>query len=147
MTAKKIRHLPVTLSDTERKQRAERLAECIQKKAAISADRKTATSLAYRATQEVDAEIQVLSEVVSKGQETREVEVEERKDLGRRVLEVFRTDTKELVDSRQLSIEETQDDLPFQREQGEHAVSHRVIDDDENDPTPRGKRRRPGANA
>jgi hypothetical protein len=152
-TPKKIRNLPVELDDEERKQRGERLAECIMKKAAIAVARRTATSLAYRETQEVDAEIAALSDIVATGKEIREVEVEERKDLSARILKVIRLDTGELVDSRQLSIEELQDDLPFERSAGEHAVqwvSDEPFEESEEpapEPAPRRSRKRPGANA
>lgn len=130
----KVRMAPVELSEVERDQRAQRLAELVQKKAQVSEAKRTYASLAYRELKEIDAEIRVLSEVVSTGKEIREVEVEEVKDLRNRLLNVIRLDTKEVIDSRQLAFEELQEDLPWERNEGERAVSHVAREPEEDEP-------------
>jgi hypothetical protein len=119
-----IRHLPCKLSREEYEQRTQRLCERLNKRQDIAAQKIAQNAIWYRELKETNAEIETLTKTVATGEEIREVECIEEKDLDRRVLVVRRLDTGAVVDSRPLTVEECQADLPFTRAQGERGVSY-----------------------
>jgi hypothetical protein len=108
-----VRLLPVALSADERAQRSLRLAERLSRRRDVQHEKRTAVEIAGRELRDLELEIDALTEIVASGHEIREVRCTERRDLDRRVLEVVRLDTDDIVDSRPLVEAELQVELPL----------------------------------
>ena len=120
------RQLPVVLTGEERAQRALRLASLHREKDDLEKTRRDHANTINEKLKEVDAEMRALVPVVETGREHRTIKIEHRKNFENRKIETFRLDTNEVIDSRQLAIDEMQDDLPFDRESGERHTSYKT---------------------
>ncbi len=115
---KTTRKLICTLTDDEANERASKASELDQEKRRIDADRKSTASVFREQLKHLDKQIAELTEQATTKQELREVECEERESLvnGCEVVEVWRTDTNELIetlDNDPLEVDERQPGLPF----------------------------------
>ncbi len=101
------------LTEEEKLQRAGKLAAKISEKRRLESELDFERKRIKKEIEKADREIYHLSEVVGNGKEKREVEVEMQRDFESKTFRVIRLDTGEIVDSRQLSESELQDDLPM----------------------------------
>ena len=98
--------LECDLTPLEREQAGEQLSTRIDEKLQLMASHKESKAAMKRKEDELEAEIKRLAKAHKTGKELRPVFTEERPDLRRSVVEVFRTDTGELVTTRPLSQDE-----------------------------------------
>jgi hypothetical protein len=105
------RTLPVRLTEDEITQRGRAIAKFVKDQTEIEEAKKTAMS-GFKEKLDVCAEsIGKLSRSITTGEEDREVECHWNKDFGRRVADLIRNDTGEVVETRPLSADEMQEKL------------------------------------
>lgn len=98
----KTRSLPVRLSREERELRASQLTETIAKHDQVDGERKAAAAGYKASVDRLNEEIRKLATAVRSGVEHRDVEIEERPTHDF-MINVYRIDTEELVDTRSMT--------------------------------------------
>lgn len=104
--------VPCGLSDDAKKGKLERIAEALGDKKEVKAAMKLATSEHRTRINELDKEMEVLREQVATGKELRSVSVVERKDYRKNLVEILRVDTRDVVETREMTTEERQETFP-----------------------------------
>lgn len=113
MTKKLLKSLPVELTDDEVLIRAKELTVAMAEEEALIAKIKAFRSNNERTIKDViRPQIAKLQDVVHTGVEDREVECEQRPDYTRKIMEIVRLDTDEVVESWQIKQAELQTALP-----------------------------------
>ena len=123
--ANEFRSLPVPLTDDELKLRADQLATKVKDKAAIEIEKKCANDGFKTRLQDVEGDIQELSTTVKAKQEYRPVECSWVENLKGYTMELRRSDTGTVVDTRPMSHDERQKSFRFANGQ------KRAVADDE----------------
>jgi plasmid stabilization system protein ParE len=98
--------LEVELTASERQEAAEQLSARIDEKLQIMAQHKEQKAAMKRKEDALEDEIKRLAKAHKTGKELRAVPIDERQDIRRGVVEVYRMDTDELVTRRPLSEDE-----------------------------------------
>lgn len=102
----------VGLSKEAKDKKLERIAEALGEKKQVKAEAKLATSDHRTRINELDKEMETLREQVATSKELRSVSVVEHKDYRRNVVEIARADTREVVETREMTVEERQQTFP-----------------------------------
>lgn len=113
-----VRALPVKLTDEQIQKCGEKLAEM---EIDLQSTRELAAAAAtkYRERKKALAEsIATVSQQINDGQEQRPATCELRPDYKRNTMEVVRTDSNEVVETRALTLDERQDELDLGIEEG-----------------------------
>ena len=105
------RQLPVTLTQEEINLRAMDLARRIDEIDDVHAEKAEAMAGFKQRFEELENIKNGLARVIRSGFEYRDVQVEERPNHDRKVVETYRTDTGERVDVRAMREDEMQEDL------------------------------------
>jgi hypothetical protein len=100
------RRLPVKLTSEELLAKADELSRKLGDKQQEERDQKTTKDAMKERLSGLDAEIASLAEIVRSKQEERLVDIYERFDTGRLVVEQIRLDTGEVVGTRTMTVEE-----------------------------------------
>lgn len=100
------------ISEDVKKTKLERIASALGEKKDVKAEMKLATSEYRTRINELDKEMETLREQVSEGKELRSVSVAEHKDYRRNVVEIVRADTREIVETREMTADERQQTFP-----------------------------------
>lgn len=103
------RWLPVTLTENEILERSKALAETLQTKRRVENEKANEMRNYGEQLKDLAGEIAKLGQVVATGEESRSVNCEQRHNEGR--IEVVRLDTGEVIESREASGDELQNDL------------------------------------
>jgi hypothetical protein len=106
------RTLPVKLTEAEIQQKANALAEKVDEQAVVKTLAKGAAADYKKRLEDLTADASALSRQIRSRSEDRPVECIESPDYHRGMMDISRIDTGEVVDSRQLSYEERQQELP-----------------------------------
>lgn len=106
------RILPVELTDVEVQQKATNLAEKVEEIATTKALAKNAAANFKDRLDDLAADASRLSREIRSRTEDRAVDCEESPDYRRGMMDIVRCDTGAVVDSRQLTYEERQQELP-----------------------------------
>jgi hypothetical protein len=107
----KTRQLPVTLTDDETKLRGQALARTIKAIDETELGRVESNKNFKSELERLEIEKHVLSNTVNNGFEYRDVQVEERPNHEKKVVETFRLDTGDRVDVRAMREDEMQEEL------------------------------------
>jgi hypothetical protein len=105
------RSLPVKLTQEELDLRRDKLAELVRDISTAEQARSDAASAAKKEIDKLDASAGSIAREIRERSEYRQVEVTREKDYRRRIEEVIRSDTGEVVDSRVLGDDEMQGKL------------------------------------
>lgn len=116
-----IRHLPVALTPEEFDVKAAEMAQAEIELGDLTVAKSTAASDFKAKIDTVKGRLAVLAGVVDKRSEVREVECEESMNLDRKIVEIVRIDTGEIVDTRGITGADIQQALPHMRVDGEGA--------------------------
>lgn len=122
----KTRILPVRLTREEREIRSTQLADTISKRDQVDGEKKSAMAGYKTKLDDLNAEIRKLSGAVRTGFEQRDVEIEER-PTSDFMINVYRVDTGELVDTRSMTDSEREkfaQAVLFARSEDTKAKSH-----------------------
>lgn len=111
--ANEFRSLPVPLTDDELKLRADQLATRVKDKNAIETEKKAANDGFKTRLTDAEDDIQKLSTTVKTKQEHRPVECSWVENLKGYTMELRRSDTGQVVDSRPMSHDERQKSFRF----------------------------------
>lgn len=107
----KTRQLPVNLTQEEVNIRALELARRLEEISDVQAE-KTEAMAGFKARfEELDKATERLGRIIRSGFEYRDVQIEERPNHEKRVVEIYRTDTGDRVDVRAMTEAEMQADL------------------------------------
>lgn len=112
-----VEKLPCRLTPREKELRADDLAREIKRQDELKKSKAEAARVFADTLKDVDARIADLSEQVRTGVERRDVELAERPDYARGVVEVFRMDTGETIRTRSIEPAERQQALFAEAEQ------------------------------
>lgn len=104
--------LACKLSHDERIERVQQLADRLIEQGHVEAEKKQAIEDFKAKLKAIDSRVGELIEAVKTGIEYRPVQVEERADSGRRVVETVRLDTGDVVSTRTMDDEDRQVSLP-----------------------------------
>lgn len=107
------RKLPVQLSESEKALRGEEMAREVANHARLEVEKKEETKRLGELVKQSDERIAELATQVNTGIEQREVRCIELLDHGRNLVELQRTDTREVIDSRPMRADERQTRMPF----------------------------------
>ncbi len=107
------RLLPVRLTVDEMQARGEALAGLVQEYDVVEDDKKTSNSVATDRLKEIREEMGKLKTIILNQTEPREVEIFEKADYQRGMMDIFRCDDGTQVDSRPLSRAEMQQEINF----------------------------------
>lgn len=111
------KELPVKLTEEEKKAYSEELAKSHEEQEAIEAEKKT-TAKQYTDTLTVISERQKkLSKAIVTGEEVRTVLCELHREWDSGLIQVVRTDTKEVIDTYPIPDDEMQEHIDFKGEQ------------------------------
>lgn len=105
--------VPCSLDGDERAVKSDRIVEALGETKVEKGLMKEATSGHRKIINELVKEVENLREQLAAGTEMREVYVAERKNYREDLVEVYRLDTMEMVESRPLTKEERQDAFPI----------------------------------
>lgn len=103
--------LPVKLTEQEVAEKAKQLALLDQQKKALEEKKKAQASLIKGQVEIVEEEMAELFHAVSKEEERREVECNRMFDYDTGTASLYRSDTGELLESREMTAEERQGEL------------------------------------
>lgn len=106
-------YLKYTFDEDEKKELADKMADCISKKIEAEGNLKSIQTQFKSEIAKVDAELSQASEKYRSGFEMRNIECRVDRDYGRGVITIFRCDTGEFVKERAMTAEERQQDLPM----------------------------------
>lgn len=106
--------LPVKLTPEEEVQRARRLGQLSNDLERHDKEVQLYKAAKHRERKPIYAAWQNILRVVSTGMEERDVEITHRKDFAKRVIQVVRVDTGEVVDSHPMDESDMQEGLPFE---------------------------------
>lgn len=111
MREKETRNLPVELTDEEFIAKSKELSKK-NKELETTEEEKKKTAADFSARiKTIEGEIKQLAQIVNTSTEYREVEIYERKDYERSVVNCYRRDTGEYVESRPMTRQERQKEL------------------------------------
>jgi len=96
------RSLQVPLTTEEITVRAKELSEILEQRSGVESAMKCYATSCKKEIAEMDIKINSLCQVVSSGKEYRQVDVTEKPNYERGLMETFRLDTGEIVDYREL---------------------------------------------
>jgi hypothetical protein len=116
------RQLPVFLSPEEFEAKAIELASASNQIEVLLGEKKDAAADYKLRIDRLTAERNRLADIVERKAEVREVECEERLNMDRKMVEIYRTDTGEFVESRGILPKDIQQGLRF---------SHDEVDEDD----------------
>lgn len=105
------RQLPVKLTEEERLARATKAGELSKKYRETESQKKATTSALGAQLKELRAEMEISLDASRTGIETQLVQVEKRRNEQRCTIELVRLDTKEVVETRSMTVEERQGKL------------------------------------
>lgn len=105
------RMLPVCLNEVELLTKAALLSAKVQELATEEDDQKDAKAAMKKRLDDLNRDITDIAKIVREKAEPRPVEVHESKNYARRIVEVVRVDTGEVVDSRPMTEQERNVDL------------------------------------
>jgi len=114
-----IRNVPVTLTQDEFEQRAAELAAVNQELEALDRNRKAAASGFKGQIEKAQGRLSKLVLIVAKRAEYRDVNCSQRINPDAKIVEIVRSDTGEIVDTRALTSQDLQDSLIFLNEQAD----------------------------
>lgn len=100
------------ISEDSKRQKLGRIAEALGEKKEVKAEMKLATSTHRAQINDLDKEMEVLREQVATAKELRSVSVAEHKDYRKNVVEIVRVDTREVVETREMTADERQEMFP-----------------------------------
>jgi hypothetical protein len=100
------------ISEDVKKTKQDRITEALGDVKKTKGEMKEATSGHRKAIRELENEIENLRTQVTSGKELRAVSVAEHKDFRRNLVEIVRVDTREVVDTREMTIDERQETFP-----------------------------------
>lgn len=104
-------NLPVGLTDDELDQRRDRLVNLLREAQLVESEKKMANTAFANKLKDLNDEIHTIAAEVRSREEYRDVSIAKRKNFTLGVLEVFRIDTGEIVDSDPLGPKDRQMDL------------------------------------
>lgn len=114
--------LPCALSDDELRARGEELGKLVDQRVAKEAEKKETTKMLKEEVDALGEKIVRMATIVRTKEEERPVEVVERPNLAKRMIEHYRLDLHELVSSRPMTpsevVEFEQKVLPFESLRG-----------------------------
>ena len=102
----------VGLSKDAKDEKLDRIAKALGERKDVKAEAKLATSDHRTRINELDKEIETLREQVATGKELRSVSVAEFKDYRKNVVSIVRVDTREVVETREMTADERQETFP-----------------------------------
>jgi len=119
------RFLPVRLTVDEMKARGEALANLVQDYDQVEDAKKESSKVATERLKEIREQMSLMKTVILNETEQREVEIFQKADYQRGVLDIFRCDDGTQVDSRPLSRDEMQQEINF----GLGQIERQIADD------------------
>lgn len=120
-----VERLPCTLSSQEKELKAVELARTVTNRDALAYEKSLAAQRYAKQIKTAERRIGDLAEEVRSGIEYREVQVTERRDFDRNVVEIIRLDTKEVCGQRAMRAEERQAEM-FPKKPGEPAEDRQL---------------------
>lgn len=109
-----VRELPCELSSEEFEQRATLFAKLDEKLAALEVKKKAQNDLIKEEIDEVEAERSKLRRIILARTEEREIKCQWQPDWASRSMLLRRLDTQQVVDTRTMTADEVQEQLPFE---------------------------------
>lgn len=104
--------VPVKLKAGEKESKNDRIVEALGERKEVKAEMKLATSQHRTRINELDKEIETLREQINGGQELREVDCVNVKDFRNNVVKTLRVDTRETIETREMTSDERQETFP-----------------------------------
>ena len=109
-----LHNLECELTPTEHTERSNKLARALGKKDELEGELEKFRSRNKAETKDVEADIRHLAKIVRTNKERRQVKVHIEKDLIDKIERIMRTDTGEIIETRHLTEQELQADLPLE---------------------------------
>ncbi len=110
------RQLPVTITQDQFNTRSKELADELQAKADDEQNQRHVKAAWKNMLEAHDVRISTLRRIIKTGQETRDVECQDTKNLTEKIMETIRIDNGERVEYRALTEGELQREMAFERE-------------------------------
>ncbi len=111
MNTVETRPLPVQLTQEETAKKGEELALLYQQRRALEERKKDSVGLINGQLKIIEEEMASLFKAISAGEEDRDVDCSNNKDFDKGIVNFYRTDTGELLESREMTDQERQAEM------------------------------------